>query len=153
MIDEEIAAPANGGGSGRQVLTVDDLRGVTIDVAAETAALLHDLFWIIGHAAEGSEFITSDNPLVQIGSSEAMTFPIAADAALMLMRSPSGKIHNYNKEMTQDIVHATNLATATESERLVLGRDKDYIRRVVEESGILAKESSPFTDIGPPPTE
>lgn len=136
------------------IVTVGHDYGVRLlmEAGIEMMPTIHDLFWIIGHAAEGSEFITSDNPLVQIGKSEAMTFPIAADAALMLMQSPSGKIHNYDKEMHPDIVHATNLATATESERLVIGRDEDYLRRVVEEAGIVGKEPARFVDIGPPPT-
>lgn len=136
------------------IVTVGPDYGVRLlmEAGSEMMPTIHDLFWIIGHAAEGSELITSDNPLVQIGSNEAMTFPIAADAALMLMQSPSGKIHNYDKDMSPDIVHATNLATATESERLVIGRDEDYLRRVVEEAGIIGKEPARFADIGPPPT-
>lgn len=135
------------------IVTVGHDYGVRLlmEAGSEMMPTVHDLFWIVGHATEGSEFVTSDNPLVQIGSGEAMTFPIAADTALMLTQSPSGKIRNYDKDMAADIVHATNLATARESERLVIGGDEDYLRRVVEEAEIVGKDPAPLAGIGPPP--
>jgi hypothetical protein len=134
------------------VVTVGHDYGIRLLVEAgcDLMPKVHDLFWIVAHVAEGAEFITSDNPLVQIGANEAMTFPVAADTALMLMQAPSGKIHNYDIEMPADLVHETNVATARECERLVLARDEDYLRRVVEEAGIVGTTAAPLIDIGPP---
>jgi len=132
------------------IVTVGHDYGVRLlmEAGCDLMPKVHDIFWIVAHAAEGAEFITSDNPLVQIGANEAMTFPVAADTALMLMQAPSGNVHNYDKEMPADIVHATNIATARECERLVLARDEDYLRRVVEEAGIAGTRPAPLADIG-----
>jgi hypothetical protein len=111
---------------------------------------VHDLFWLIGHAREGSQFITSDNPLFEDASGKLATFPIAADTALMMMTTGADRTHNYDKDMPAEIVHMTNIATARASERLVLGRDEEYLRAVVAEAGIEGAPA-PFIDIGPPP--
>jgi hypothetical protein len=112
---------------------------------------VHDLFWIVGHAPSGSEFITSDNPLFEDPSGQLATFPLAADTALLMMPTTSDRTHNYDKDTPVEIVHLTNLATARASERLVLGRDDVYLRRVVAEAGIEGAAPGPFVDIGPPP--
>jgi len=80
-----------------------------------------------------------------------ITFPVSTDTALMMAAPPSGKLFNYDKEMPADMVHATNLATATESERLVLGRDENYFRSIVAEAGIVGTTPAPFVDIGTAP--
>ena len=121
-----------------------------METGIELIAPIHNLFWLIGHAAEGSEFITSDNPLVEEPSGELVTFPVAVDTALMMMPAKAGRVHNYDKETPADIVHLTNLAIAKASERLVLGRDEAYLRRVVSEAGIEGVAPSPLIDIGPP---
>lgn len=132
------------------IVTVGHDYGVRLlmEAGCDLMPKIHDIFWIVAHAIEGAEFTTSDNPLVQIGANEAMTFPVAADTALMLMQAPSGKIHNYDKEMPADIVHAINVATARECERLVLGRDEGYLGRVVMEAGIIGTRPAPLADIG-----
>jgi len=121
-----------------------------VEAGCDLMPRVHDVSWIVAHAAAGAEFVTSDNPLVQIGGSEAMTFPVAADTALMLIQVPSGKAHNYDKDMPAEIVYATNVATARECERLVLARSEEYLRRVVEEAGIVGTQPAPFAPIGTP---
>jgi uncharacterized protein DUF4238 len=113
---------------------------------------IHDLCWLVCHASEESQFIASDNPVVEDPSGRMVACPIASDTALMMMPSPSDKLFNYDKDTPSDIVHLTNVATAKASERLVLARDEDYLRRVVREAGIEGEPPAEFVDIGPPPT-
>lgn len=122
-----------------------------IEAGIDLMPKVHDLFWLVGHTTDGTPFITSDNPLFEDASGKLVTFPIASDTALMLMPTNADRAHTYDKEMHGDIVHATNIATARASERLVLGRDESYLRAVVAEAGIDGNPPSPLIDIGPPP--
>jgi uncharacterized protein DUF4238 len=108
---------------------------------------VHDLCWVICHACAGSQFITSDNPVVEDPSGQMITFPVAADTALMMMAPPSDKLFNFDKDMPADIVHLTNIETAKASERLVLGPDESYLRGVVAESGIEGVRPAPLVEI------
>jgi hypothetical protein len=109
---------------------------------------VHDLFWIVAHAPDGSEFITSDNPLFEDETGRLLTFPLAADTALMMMSTNAERTHIYHKDAPSEIVHATNIATAQASERLALGRDEAYLRRVVAEAGVEGHALEPLVDIG-----
>ncbi len=122
-----------------------------VEAGIDLMPRVHDLFWLIGHSPEGSEFVTSDNPVFEGPTGQMVTFPIAADTALLMMRPPSGRFHNYDKDMPAEIVHMTNIATAKASERLVLGRAGEYLRRVVAESGIEGAAPAPFIDVGSAP--
>jgi hypothetical protein len=53
--------------------------------------------------------------------------------------------------MPPDLVHMTNVATAKASERLLLGRDETYLRRIVAEARSEGVSPSPFVHIGPSP--
>jgi hypothetical protein len=63
----------------------------------------------------------------------------------------SDRTHNYDKDMPSDIVHMTNVAVAKASERLLLGRDETYLRRIVAEARSEGVSPSPFVHIGPSP--
>lgn len=121
-----------------------------VEAGVDLMPKVHDLFWLLGHAPEGSEFITSDNPLFEDASGQLATFPIAADTALMMMTTGADRTHTYDKDMPAEIVHMTNVATARASERLVLGRDEEYLRAVVAEAGIEGAAPAPLIEIGPP---
>ena len=122
-----------------------------VEAGIDLMPRVHDLCWLICHAAAGSQFITSDNPVVEDPSGQMVTFPVAADTALMMMAPPTGNLFNYDKDTPPDIVHLTNIETAKASERVVLGRDEDYLRRVVAEAGIEGTGPAPFVDIEPRP--
>ena len=122
-----------------------------VEEAIELMPRIHDLFWIVAHAVEGSQFITSDNPVVDTAEGQLATFAVAADTALMMMPTSRDRVFNFDRETPADVVHATNVETAKEAERLVLGRDEAYLRKVVEEAGIAGKRPEALIDIGPAP--
>lgn len=122
-----------------------------VDTGIELMPRIHDLFWVIGHAGADSQFITTDNPLFEDSTGQLVTFPVAADTALLMMTPPGDRTHNYDKDVPAEIVHATNIAAARASERLILGRDEAYLRRVIDEAGIDGHPPPPLIDIGPPP--
>jgi hypothetical protein len=123
---------------------------VLVEAGIDLMPKVHDLFWIVGHASDGSEFITTDNPLFEDSTGTLVTFPLAADTALLMMPMNADRRHNYDKDVPAEIVHATNLAAARASERLVLGRNESYLERVVAEAGITDHAPAPLVDIGPP---
>lgn len=122
-----------------------------VEAGGDLMPQVHDLYWIVGHAPKGAEFITSDNPLVEDPSGKLATFPLAADTALFMMPTTADRSHNYDKDVPVEIVHVTNVATARASERVVLGRDEAYLRRVVTEAGIEGVAAAALIDIGPAP--
>jgi len=122
-----------------------------VEAGIDLMPRVHDLFWIVGHASDGAEFITTDNPLFEDATGTLVTFPIAADTALLMMRTNADRTHNYDKDVPAEIVHATNIAAARASERLVLGRNESYLRRVIAEAGIEGHGPAPIVEIGPLP--
>jgi hypothetical protein len=121
-----------------------------VEDGIEIQPRLHDLDWVVAHASESVQFVTSDNPVVEAKSGEFLTFPIASDTAMMLLVTTSDRVRIVHKDMPDEMVYQTSVAIAAASERLVLARDEDYLRRVVRDAAIEGAPPTPLADIGPP---
>src|SRR5207244_12019224 len=122
---------------------------LVVERGAELQPRLHDLDWVVAHAKHGAEFVTSDNPLVESESEKFVTFPLAADSALLLLPTDRDKVVVVHKEMPGELIHGTNVETAKASERLTLASNEEYLRRVVRDAGIEGRGTSPFVSWGP----
>jgi uncharacterized protein DUF4238 len=121
-----------------------------VETAIELQPRLHDLNWILGHATGESEFVTSDNPLIESASGAFLTFPVANDTALLMLPAEGDKVRITHKDMPRDLIHLGNIELAKASERLVLASNDDLLRRVVREAAIEDVPPKPLFDIGPP---
>jgi hypothetical protein len=121
------------------------------ETGAELQPSLHDMHWCVAHARD-AQFVTSDNPIVEAKSGDFLTFPVAADTAMILLRTKDDKVRQVHKIMPKDMIHLTNVETARACERIVVARDEEYIRQVVADAGIEGTQPGPLVDIGPPPT-
>lgn len=121
-----------------------------VDEGIEIQPRMHDLDWVVAHAKERVQFVTSDNPVVESKSGDFLTFPMASDTAMILLATKSDRVRIVHKDMPDDMVFQTNVAIAAASERLVLARDEDYLHRVVRDAGIDVAPPAALFDIGPP---
>jgi hypothetical protein len=122
-----------------------------VETTIELQPRLHDLNWVVAHTTEGSEFATSDHPLIEGLSGAFVMFPVARDAALVMLPTDSDKLVILHKDMTADMVHGMNVELAKACERLVLASKEEYLRLVVAEAGIEGTPAPPLVDIGKPP--
>ena len=124
---------------------------LTVETTIELQPRIHDLHWVVAHTRAEAQFVTSDNPVVEAQSGAFLTFPLASDAAMLLVPTNDDIVRIAHKDMPDDMVHMTNVETARASERIVLARDGDYLKRVVAGAGIEGAPAGPLVDIGPPP--
>lgn len=124
---------------------------LVVETTIEMQPRIYDLHWVVAHAGAAAQFVTSDNPVVEAQSGSFLTFPVASDTALLLLPTSDDMVRIAHKDMPDDMVHLTNVETARASERVVLARDREYLKRVVADSGIEGKTAGPLVDIGPPP--
>jgi hypothetical protein len=116
-----------------------------IESGLELQPRLHDMHWVVAHAEEGGEFVTSDNPVVD--SERFVSVPLAFDAALMMVPTQDDTVRIAYKVMQADLVHGTNVAVAQASERLVLGRDEKVVGRVVADAKIEDRAPDALFDL------
>ena len=124
-------------------------RDYAVKLMMDHGAQLRHLFlesdWVVGHASRSTEFVTSDSPIVTLGSVRA--FPLGHDSCLMMVPGSGDRIAH--RDMPDEMVHQTNLDTARQAERTVIGTE-DYLRRVVAESRIDVEDPAPIAGVEPP---
>ncbi|HEV7240973.1 MAG TPA: DUF4238 domain-containing protein [Thermoanaerobaculia bacterium] len=125
-------------------------REYAVKLMMEHGSELRELFlksdWVIAHANDGAEFITSDHPIVT--RRPMRTFPLGHDCCLMMIEGAGEKITH--RDMPPSMVHAVNLDTARQSERVVIGKTSDYLRRVVSETRVDSTAPDPIAVPGLP---
>jgi hypothetical protein len=126
---------------------------LAVETTIEMQPRIYDLSWVVAHTMPGSQFVTSDNPVVEVEAQSGtfVTFPISSDAALLLVPTSGDVVRIAHKDMADDMVHPTNVQTARASERVVLARDGEYLKHVIADAGIEEQPAGPLVDIGPPP--
>lgn len=114
-----------------------------IKLMMESAAQLEVGFfnndWIVLHAPKDALFITSDNPVANIGKgwlseNSLKLFPINPRAALLI--GNSGKPSIYHKKASREDVRRINDAVAERSDRYIIANSEKLLKSIVHRTKV-----------------
>ena len=121
-----------------------------LDTAKKLRSTVFETNWVVAHSKAPEQFVTCDNPL--FWGKEAFRFPLSFDCTLLMFHVVRGPYTISHAWMSTANVRFANTSTAKGCERVVIGRDEKFLRKVVEDSGIRGTCPPPLLRFWPKPT-
>ena len=133
-----------------QTLPKNNVIRFMLEAAAKLEVGYFNNDWIIVEAPSGSAFITSDNPVANIGKGflgpdSIRVFPINKNVSLVI--GNSGTPTQYRRRASKREVKGINDAIAERSDRYIIGSNEQLLRSVVNRTKTITTSNEPRAEV------